>query len=118
MSFYENIAATALRLISEKGRNVTYRAFTTGNYNPATGSVSGDSTTDTTVKMVVTRVVTQNIDNSTLQRGDRLLLIAAGVVVPNEKDRIVDGSDTFQIISVEEIKPADTAIVYKLQVRK
>ena len=118
MSIYDSIAATALKLISDKGRNVTYRAFTTGEYNPATGSVSGEATTDTTVKMVVTRVVTQNIDNSTLQRGDRLVLVGAGTITPNEKDRIVDGSDTFQIISVEEIKPADTPIVYKLQVRK
>lgn len=115
---YTNMAQLAVRQIEDKGRDICYRAFSSGEYDPLVGDVSGVETTDTTIKAVVTNVRTAKIDNTALQRGDRFYLIAADKVTPNEKDRIIDGSQTFQIIEVEEIKTGDTAVAYKLLARK
>lgn len=115
---YEALAATAVRQIEDKGRDITYRAFTSGEYDPVAGDVSGQATSDTTIKAVITTAKVIKIDNSAIQRGDKFALIAADAITPNEKDRVIDGDDTYQIIDVTEIKTGDTAIAYKLLLRK
>ncbi len=115
---YDSLAAAAVRQINDKGRNVTYRAFTSGTYDPTAGTVSGDSTVNTTIKAVITNAKVIKIDNSAIQRGDKFALIAADQITPNEKDRVIDGSETYQIIDVTEIKTGDTPLAYKLLLRK
>ena len=112
---YANIAATAISQISDKGRNVTYRTIGSGTYDPSNGSISLESTSDTTVKSVVTEVNIDTKDDSALQRGDKVFLIAG--ITPNKKDRIIDEGKTYQIMAIQTIKTGDTAIMYKIQGR-
>ena len=118
MSFYSNIAQTALRQIRSKGRDITYRAFSVGKFDPINDTVIGESTTDTVIKAVVTDIRIDKIDNSAVQRGDKIVLVSSLSITPNESDKIIDGSSTYQFVGVEEIKTGDTSIIYKLQVRK
>ena len=115
---YGSIYNTAVAQINDKGRDFTYRAFTSGTYNPATGAVAGDSNADVTIKGVFTNIIVTKIDETALQRGDKFLLIAADVVTPNEKDAIIDGTDIYQVVNVATVQPGGTKLLYKLQVRK
>ncbi len=119
MSFdYSELQNNAIELIAEYGRDVTYRSFNSGTYDPDSGTVSGDDEAETTVKAVVTTAKIEKIDGTALQRGDRFFLIASGSVVPNAKDAIIDGGETYQIVDFTEIKPGDSIMAYKIQARK
>ena len=115
---YTDILNTATTLIAASGRNVTYQSLDKGGYDAATDTVSGNGYTNTTIKAVILGINVFKTDESTLQRGDRIALISASSITPNEKDKIIDGSATYQIVSIEEVNPGDTAVIYKLQVRK
>ena len=60
------------------------------------------------------------IDGSTIRRGDQHLLIAAeGLeVVPTTALQVIDGEQVWQVQDVEAVQPGDSVILYKLQVRR
>lgn len=115
---YANMAATALAQINDKGRSVTLRYVTQGTYNPATDGIAGASEADVSVKAVI-RFYTQKEQIETMiMEGDKEALIASsGITAPLVDDVIVDG-DEFKILRVEEVKPGDTALLYRLQIRR
>lgn len=115
---YNSMLVSTVRQIEKYGRDVTYRAYNSGKYDPATGTVSANGETETTVRAVVTSARVYKTDDSALQRGDKFFLIAADEVTPDKRDAIIDGSETYKIIDIIEIKPGDTALAYKLQARK
>ena len=87
---------------------------TEGTYNPSTGTITGNSVSSATVKAVFTNYNDNQIDGSIVKRGDRLALCAGDITPPTTND-VIGG---FKIVAVEEVKPADTILLYKLQVRK
>lgn len=107
-----NLAQTAARLLSENGRDVTLRSKTVGTFNPATGTLSGGSVSDTTVKAVF--VQANKLEQQVLQRGDRVLLTAASVDL---EDEVIDG-DTYQVVDVSEVKPADDLMFNRVILRR
>jgi len=113
---YSGIASTAAAQIADKGRNITYTSVGIGTFNPATGSYTGETETDTTLKAVFTEFLENQIDGSVIKRGDKQVLITD--VTPKINDKITDGSDIYQVVNIKEIKPGDTACLYKLQVRR
>lgn len=116
---YSSLAATALRQIADKGRNVTLRRDAAGTYNPASDTFTAGDEDNETVKAVITDYHDRQIDGEIIMRGDRRAIIAAsGLTAPDKGDVIVDGSDQYRIINIETVKPGDTALLYKLQVRK
>ncbi|RTL04574.1 hypothetical protein EKK58_10265 [Candidatus Dependentiae bacterium] len=120
MSFnYSNIQATAQRLITKFGKDWVLKRTIKGTYNPSANTRSTDSTTNYTAKAVRTEYKNYQVDGEVIQRGDfKLLMEAKGLsVVPSVEDEIVDGSDTYQIINIKEIKPSTITIYYEIQVR-
>ena len=74
MTFYARMQATAEKLISSKGQDVTLRKASGTAYNPATGTV-GVSYTDNVVKAVVTAFKSAEVDGVKVQRGDKRVLM-------------------------------------------
>ena len=114
-------AATAERTantIKKKGRLVTL-SKTTANQNRQTG-VTAPSTVQQDVYAVFTNYSASQIDGSTVQMGDKRLLIASSILDnPITTDwRILDGIETWNIVGIEEVQPGDTSILYKVQVRR
>ena len=115
---YSAIQSIALAQIEDKGRDITYRTVTSGTFNPATGANTGASSSDATIKAVFTNVLEDTVDGDIVRRSDKVVIVSASDVTPTKQDKIVDGSDVYQIINIDEIKPGDTALIYKLQVRR
>lgn len=119
MSFdYSNTAATALRLITKSGADVTRTATTAGAYNPTTGT-SSNTTSDTTRKGAkfpfangVTTVRGQLIQNEDAE----LLLDAEGAV--SISDRYTVGGTVYTVVSFEALAPAGTVVLNTLHIRK
>lgn len=115
---YAGLEATALVQIADKGRNVILRRVTEGSYNPANDTISGDSNADETVKALVRNFTERELVEGLIIKGDKEVTVAAsGLTIPEMNDIIVD-TQQFRIINVLEIAPGDTAMLYKLQVRR
>ena len=113
---YQALQTTAQSLISEFGRSVTLRRTNPGAYNAATHSHSGGSTVDRTVMAVFTAYKQTEIDGTIIQRGDSRVLIAG--YEPIKGDQIIDGTDVYNVIERETVKPGDVALLWKAQARK
>lgn len=119
MSFdYSKSLAVASAQISDKGRNVTYRSITEGTYYAATNTRDPDTEADTTIKAVEANSLLKQLKESTVEAADRMLLVAGDSINPTTSDKIIDNGETYQIVFVERVHTGDTAILYKLQIRK
>ena len=105
---YAPLTATALRLITKFGADMTFRdAGTTGDPVTGLGAVAG---TDRTLKGVQIKVDIKVFPETVIQSGDRMLLIEGDAVV-STSDKWVFGSAPWQILGVAPIIPNGTDIV-------
>ena len=118
MGFYDRMAQSALRLIAEKGASLTYRRLVP-SFDPLTGATV-TARTDYAVTGVVQEASPGPLDNSLVRRGDRIVLVAAEAlpVVPEAGSVLLLEEVEWSIVHVGAIRPGDTAIAYRLQVRR
>lgn len=112
---YGPIASIAVTQVADKGQSITLTRNTPGTFNPATGAVTGDSTATETVSAVVSDFRADQIDGSTIQRGDKQLLMTDA---PNLDDSVTIDSLEYQIVDINTISPGGTDVLYKVQVRR
>lgn len=117
MSFYTDLAKTALGLLSQFGQTVTRRECVTAAYDPVTGTAV-QTFVDTNRKGAifdfgpgVTSVRGQLIQVTDKQ----LLLDASGPVTAN--DRFVVGNTEYTVVTLGETNPAGTPVIYELHLR-
>ncbi len=117
MSFYANLAATARRLLTQFGTDVTLTRTTTGEYDPATGSAS-QTTTTYTGKGARFDYTQREIDGTMIRVGDqRVYLEVDGFVMPQTGDTLTLGGRVYQVVAARSVDPALTAVLYDVQVR-
>jgi len=117
---YSTIQTTAQTLIDKYGKAFTLSKTTGGSFVPATNSYSGGSTSTYAVNGVLSDYNKNLIDGSSIRFGDKKLIVAAKdlAVTPEANDIIIDSSDNWTIVSVAEVKPASTKLIYELQLRR
>lgn len=115
---YTAIAASSLAALTDAGQDVTQRTYTQGTYTLGTGTAA-PVTADVTRKGVVLDFGSGKTmeRGSLIQVGDkRLLLDATATVSP--QDHFIIGSDEYTIVSVGEVNPAGTPVLYDIHLRK
>ena len=117
MALASSLKKAAGKVLNSVGGDVTIRRVTPRTYNTTTGTV-GETISDTTVKGFVEAVNAREA-NELIQADDRRVTIAASSVtnVPTTADRVVINSVSYQIIRVETVEQANTAITYQLILR-
>ncbi len=118
---YDRAANTTLEKISKYGRDITLTISDDDEvYDPATDTFTASGSDDYTVKGLFTNFSKMDIDGELIKRSDKRVLIAASSLsqAPDTDDKITDGTDVFNVINTEELKPGDTPILYMVQVRK
>jgi transketolase C-terminal domain/subunit len=105
------MAALALAQIADKGRTVTLRTET----NSGTGYDPTISNSDASIKAVITKFTASEIDGTLIQANDKRLITTTEITA---QQLIIDDGIEYEVINVDEIKPGDTAILYKAQIRK
>lgn len=119
---FASLAATALRLIEANGRAISIRKVTTAAPpDPAKPWIPGaEGTADTAAIGVFFDTERSAITNETIPADQSVLLVAASGlgVTPIGKDRVVDGSDVWEVVKVNTLKPGATVLLYELMVKK
>ncbi len=112
MSFYSDMAQLAIDMIGDFGRSMTLREYAESGdpYDPVR------TPSDTSIIGVVTNFKAMDIDGTLIQKGDKQIFVDAENVPTIAMD-VVDNSTVYHIISVDEVKPGDTKILYKIQAR-
>lgn len=113
-----------LMLLEDYGRDLTLIYVSEGSYNPATGSLSGGSTSTSTVKGYFYNYRLDEVDGSSIVLGDRRLLLAASdtsgvaLVEPEVGDEVTGSGDKVSIVSVAKIFSDTRVMCYLCQVRE
>lgn len=110
-----------LKLVKDHGEELTLRKTTTsGTYDPATGSVTGSSTTDYVFDGYFFNFSVGLPIGDEVRRGSRRCVIPAlGLVVePDDEDLILGQGDPVAITSVNTIFSGGTAVCYICEVRE
>lgn len=125
MTLYSDRASVATKLVTQYGKAMSLQRVTGATIDPVTGAVSGGTTDTLGVTGLITRISGNDIQRVMALSGGAERLSGSEVVVkltaavePQLTDRLVDGSDTYEIIHVGETNPAGTAIVYSLIARR
>ena len=108
---YGPIAATAVRLLAKFGRTVLLISETKG------GTAYAPTLTTTSIEITAAIIgyTAKEIDGTLIQANDKILLTTSPVTLSN---KVTDGAITYNIVSILEIKPGNTPILYKAQLRK
>lgn len=119
MSFYDSLEATASTLLTKYGRSVTRRRSTVAPYDPGTGEAANTGPTDVDFKGAplpfkdgVTEV------NGTLVQADDQRLLLEAAAAPLMTDVIIIGGDQFSVLSIKDLKPGGSTVIYSLHLRK
>lgn len=120
---YVALGVVAQELIEEFGRAMSIRKVTTAAPgDPAKPWVPGaESTVDTAGFGVFLETQRSFLTGELIPADESLILLSAtefGAVVPINKDRIVDGSDVWEIVQTNTLKPGATVLIYELRVKK
>ncbi|MES2973365.1 MAG: hypothetical protein V4757_07135 [Pseudomonadota bacterium] len=118
-AFYDNLQATATRLIKQYGSAMVLRRAGPATYNPATGT-SSSTPTDFPCTGVELDFDTRSIDGTLVKVGDRKVYIEAESfdVVPQPGDRIVAGGVAREVIRSKPLAPGGQVLLHEVQVRK
>lgn len=126
-AFYDRMAATALRLLTNYGRIIQFSRTVDGEYDPETGQSSGTTETEdaTVVILPASNGTVQafdiRFDNGTLiEQNLRALTIAAKGLdwIPAPGDKATFDDTDWIFIGCTPINPAGTPLVYKAAVKR
>jgi hypothetical protein len=113
-----------IRLVKEHGQVLTLRKASAGTYDPATGTITGSTNTDTTFKGYPYNYVLDQIDGTIIKSGDLRLVVPpydtsnVAMSEPESSDLILGLGDTVQVVSVQTVYSAGTIMCYLCQVRE
>jgi len=118
MSFdYAELATLATDLLTEFGQAVTRRSYTAGAYNLATGTTTPTTADTSRIGALFDFTPNKTTERGTLiQTGDKQLLLDPTAAV-SLQDHLIVGGVEYIIISVGEVNPAGTVVLYDLHVR-
>lgn len=127
MSFdYASIAVEAAELLEEFGTEMILSGSSTEpTYDPITGEYTDAGTAVVTpffgVKIAPTMEYAQSMADGSVQSRDMLIYMEPSAPYPNLQDTITINTrgevEVWQIVNVQEITPADTTVLYIVQVR-
>lgn len=127
MADYTRAIASALRMITKYGQSVTLVKFadTTPDSSQPWRTGAPTESTQTVFGVfqnydLVSRGGSRHIQGELILAGDKKFLIAASGLTnpPTPKGEIRVSSIIWKIVSVEELAPSGTPIMYSLQVRQ
>jgi hypothetical protein len=117
MTFYSGLQSTASRLLERFGTEVVIQRAVQGVIDPVVGVRARLAPETLTTTGVFQKIPTMLADDTRIKQGDYWLTIDSSVK-PEITDKLLIDGVSWSIINIETVKPADTAIVYRLQVRR
>lgn len=117
MSFYDDMATEALKLLTEFGMPITLPRATGRSTHPVTGVVTpGDDATVTTTGLLMP-YPDGMVDGTRILDSDRELILS-NEQTPLPTDKPTINGQNWMIVNIKTISPAGTDVVYFCQVRR
>jgi len=118
MSFYGDMAATALSLLATYGAPVTLNRSSGGQIHPVTGDVIPATVAALATTGIIKPYPDEVIDGVRVLASDRELVLS-NQQQPLPSDKPVIGGEQWSIVGIKTIKPDGvTPVVYFAQVRR
>ena len=117
MSIYDNFAVTASKLLAKYGAPAVITSVTGGSFDPATGSITGSTTTFVNGNGFATSYKLAEIDGETVLTNDVKVIIEKTASAPTVGSTCDINSKIYRIMNVTPISPAGTDVIYILQCR-
>ncbi len=117
MSFYTGLASTARKLIKSKGVLIGFSREDLSAFDPVTGNTN-KSTAAYTAYGIALNYSKAEINDSTVLKSDIKLIMEGIVSEPLVGDLAVIDSVEYRVLMVKPTKPAGTAVIYEVQLRK
>jgi len=118
MSFYVSMAATALKLLTKFGADVTLQRTTGEVFDPITGSVTAGSVADIVTVGLLRPYPDTVIDGKRILAGDKELILSSSQT-PHADDRVLIAGEAWSIQNIKAVKPdLAAAVIFLVQVRK
>jgi len=118
MSFYDNAAATAAKLLQKFGKAFEFKRPTGGSIDPVTGAVTPGTVTIFRPNGIFKRITKDDlVDGTLIQKGDKMLIID-DTFKPEFTDTVTINGANWQIIDVTPVDPAGQAVIYYIQARR
>jgi hypothetical protein len=112
-------AYNLLRLVQRHGSTLTLHKVSEGTYDPATGSLTGGSTTDYEVTGYMYDAVTGIATDEIVRGVKKLVIPALGLSVePDDGDTVSGLGDKVHIDRVTIYYSAGLAVLYECEVRE
>lgn len=113
------------KLFTKFGKSITLTSIVEGAYDPATGEMSGGTSTTTTHLALIKDFTLlrgfKSVDpvDGGIQAGDRQATIAAlNVTAPQPADKVTIDSEVYQVIAVRNVWSGELPAFFEMQVRK
>jgi hypothetical protein len=117
MSLYDRASSTAKQMIGKYGRDLVLKRNIEGTFDPATYAFSGTSSPEVSCKGIVTNFKINEVDGTIVLRTDKKIILDADAL-PEQNDKIIDGTDEYTIVNVDSLEPGNTTLLYKVQARR
>lgn len=116
-------ASDIAKLVNTFGQTVTFERSTGGTYDTTTGTITGATDTNPTVKVYFYNYKTEEVDGNAVLMGDRKVAVLpkdtnGDPFVPVENDIISGVGDKVSIKRVVPTYSGNQVIVYTCQVRE
>lgn len=116
MTFYADMQSLATELLTEFGQNITWSQTTGGTRDTATGETTGETTTNYSGYGAMFDFDTRLVNGDQILATDKRLLLQAGDI-PKVQDKLTINGTAYTVISIEELNPAGTKVMYVIQLR-
>jgi hypothetical protein len=124
MTFYTRLQNTAQKLLKGKGQSITLTKVTAGTYNPATGAMTGTTTSTQTAYGAIFDYGAKQIDGTLIKAGDKQVLISAfksdgsALTAPVLGDTVTIGGVTYTLVEpLKTVGPAGITVIYEANIR-
>lgn len=115
---YNELKATARKLLKSFGQSMTITRDVAGAYNPETGAISNTQQTYTDFGVVLPYSEgVSSVPDSLIQAGDRKVFIQLSTE-PKPTDKITIAGVVHNIVNVMPLEPSGINVLYELQIRK
>jgi len=123
MALFDDLPDIIADVLDDAGlgfQSVTLTSITAGTYDPATGTVSGGSTSTTSLRAVVEDFKGLELISGLVQAGDKKVTIAGANVasVPKPTDTVTAGGVVYSVERVNTVAPGSAAVIYELHCRR
>ena len=112
------MAATASRLLKDKGASVTFTRTVTGSFDPVTGVETPGTPVTIKGSGAAFDYKHTEIDGTIIQRGDIRFLFEPTTIEVAIGDTVPVDSVTYRAMDANPLKPAGTTVLQVIQLRK